>query len=155
MEAQIFLQMEKYGSLNVNKFSVGDELTFLLEGTEENWRTEYIENLIPQDNIIVFTNGLVNVENIIAIRSYKNARRGKSIAYGLYNFGAGWGLFSLIGSAFTDEVSLNFGTAAVVATSALAGFIIQKISKHKTYKMGKRRWLRILDMRVEPKVINP
>ena len=63
-------------------------------------------------------------------------------------FGLGWGLFSL-GATFADE-PLTLGTAIVVRTSLATGWIIQKIFRHKTYNFGKKRRLRILDLRVEP-----
>jgi len=134
ISAQVFLQMEKYGSTKVDRFSVGSELTFLVKGDEENWRTEYIEKLVPEE----------------AIRSYKSGKWSRVIAGNLYTFGASWGLYTVIGSIFTDEVELDWSTAIVVGTSAALGFLIQKIFKHRTYVMGERRRLRLLDLTVDP-----
>jgi len=150
----IFLQMEKYGSTKVKKIAIGSEVTFLLHGEDEYWRTEFIENLIPEKNIIVFTNGMVNVEDIAAFRKFTIGKWAKGFAYNMYTFGASWGIYTVIGSIFTDEAELSWRTAIIVATSFVVGFIVQKTIQHRTYRFGKKRRLRILDMRIEP-LINP
>ncbi len=140
---QRFVQLEKSGSLRISKFYIGDEITFRL-GTEKYWYTETIQDLLIDDNIILFTHRGVKPEDISAIRSFRN--RGWSRAWGLklYVFGTAWGGFSLLGPF--AGIPLTSLAWIVPATSIVTGFIIQKLFKSRTLKIGKKRRLRMMNL---------
>ncbi len=146
VNAQLFLQIEKAGSLKTIKYQIGDQVTFKLKGAEQNYRTEYIENIIPEENIIVFSNGMANLDDITAIRSFHPSRWSKPVGASLMSFGLGWGFFSLVGAVVGTPMTIS--TAVVVGTGFGLGWLIQKIFVHKTYRIKNKRRLRILDLRV-------
>ncbi len=141
---QKFVQIEKYGSAKVKKYYIGDQLTFRIKAFGKAWLTETIEDIYLADNMILFNNRIVKLQDITAIRSYKRSQWSGPLAKKLYVFGLAWGGFSLLGTL--AGVPLTWTAAIVPGTAFATGFLLQKIFKHKTYKLGKRRWLRILNM---------
>ena len=142
--AQKFLQIEKVNSLKVRKFYIGDEITFQVEDFPDYWRTEIIDNILVEEEVLLFSQGMVNVGDIKAIRTYDTRPLANRASIGLYSFGAGWVFFSLadalLGGALTWSVAIVSGTAFAT------GFIFKQIFKHRTHKIGKRKRLRLLDL---------
>ncbi|HEB62321.1 MAG TPA: hypothetical protein ENI82_04130 [Bacteroidetes bacterium] len=142
--AQKFLQIEKVGSFKVEKFYIGDEITFQSMDEKNLWRTEVIKDLILDEDILVFNKGMLKMKDIYKIRTFHGASGAKKIAYSLYSFGAGWVLFSLVDAVFGG--TLTWGVAIVSGTAFATGWLIKKIFSTRTYKIGNRRRLRILDL---------
>ena len=93
---QKFLQIEKYGKTKVEKFYIGDELTYQLNGDKKTWYNGTINDLLVDDNIIVFENRAINMKDISAIRTFKHAELSRSLSLQLIAFGIGFGGISLI-----------------------------------------------------------
>lgn len=142
--AQKFIQMEKYGSAKVKKYYLGDQLTYKLKEFPDTWTTSTIEDIVMSENIVIFNNRSVNLSELIAIRSYKPSRWSVPIARSLYRFGLSWGVFSLLGPL--AGFPLTWAAAIVPAAAFTTGFLIKSIFKHRTFRLGKRRWLRMLNM---------
>lgn len=143
--AQNVLQIEKYGSAKTKKIFIGEELEYRLKGTDE-WRLGVIERLIPEQEIIVFGDRYINMKEIEALRYRRGwAKASRQI---FFFFGAGWSGFALIGTATDGNPSTNYqwSDALVTGVSWLTAWLIPKIFKYKTVKLGKRRWLRMLDL---------
>ena len=147
--AQKFLQIEKYGKTKVTKFYIGDELTYQIKGDKKTWYTGTINDLIIDENLILFENRAVKMKDITAIRTFKNAVLSRSLSFQLYAFAGGFGLFSLLASA-VGWWQISAFTIIVVGTAFLAGLLVRHIFKWKTYKLGKRKWLRMLDLTPQP-----
>ncbi len=146
---QKFLQIEKYGKTKVEKFYIGDELTYQIKGDKKTWYKGTINDLFVDENIILFENRAVNMKDLTAIRTFKRAGLSRSLSLQLYVFGAGYGGFSLLAAAvgWWEVTAL---TVIVVGTALAAGLLVRHLFKWKTHKMGKRKWLRILDLTVKP-----
>ena len=145
--AQKILQIEKYGNPKARKYFIGDEITYQLKG-EKDWFTETIEDIILSENAVLFTHHLVKIEDIGAIKTYKNRRWSKSLGQNLYLFGGSWVFFSLIGPLV--DWPITKAIYIVPAIAVVTGWLIQKIFKSKTYKLGKKRKLRLLDLNMTP-----
>ena len=144
VEAQKFLQMEKIGSLKVKKYYVGDVLTFQLRGEGDYWFTEAIEDILQAEGLVLFAHRVVKVEDIVAIRTYKMKRWSVPLSKNLVRFGVSWGVLSLLGTL--GGVSLTWAAAIVPAGAFVIAGIIRVAFKKRTYKIGKKRRLRLLDM---------
>jgi hypothetical protein len=142
--AQRFIQMEKYGSAKVKKYYIGDELTYKLREYPNDWTTSIIEDVILSENLVVFNNRAIKLDEITEIRSFKPARWSSALAKNLNRFGVSWGVFSLLGPLV--DTPITWAAAIVPASAFAAGFLIKRIFKHRTFRLGKRRWLRMLDM---------
>ena len=58
---QKFLQIEMYGKTKVEKIYVGEELTYQIKGDKKTWYKGTINELIIDENLIVFENRAVKI----------------------------------------------------------------------------------------------
>ena len=90
-----------------------------------------------------FDKRYTELENITAIRTYQNKNWSTGAAISLYTFGATWLGFSGVSALFPPEPPeipdpFTWGDVGVAATAAATGFIVQRIFRHTTYKLGKK-----------------
>lgn len=149
---QKILQIERYGKAKTQKIFIGQPITYQLKDAREyGWYTGVIEDYMVDDNLIVFKDRLINIDNI---HSLKYERGWPSFAkYTLGTFGLAWSGFALIGTATDGDptTSYRWSDALVTGTSLLFGLGLPKLFGTKKIKFGKRKRLRMLDLRV----INP
>lgn len=139
---QKFLQIEKIGSLKIKKFYIGDDLNYRLKG-DKTWYTGTIQDLIIDENIILFENRYIKMDQIRTIR--KKLQWSQSLGSQMYIFAASWLFFS--GTAdLIGWWEVRWDTAIIAGSALVGGFLIKKIFKYKKYKIGKRRRLRMLDI---------
>jgi len=147
LSAQKFLQLEKAGSFKVKRYHPGEEVTFKIKG-DDYWYTEDILDVLIEDQIVLFTYRAIPIGDITHIRSFKQKKWSKPVGQQLYNFGAAWLLFSL--GATIGGTPLSESSFTVPLAAGTLGFLVQKIFRHQTYKIGKRRRLRLLDLSFQP-----
>lgn len=153
--AQKVVQLEKRGNPETQKFKIGDELIYTLKD-DETWYTATINDILPEENIILFENRLVKVADITALKFYNNRNWSKNIGNSLFTFSGGWVLFGLIDRAeIADRVGLNqqdpgrapWDLILIPAGVAIVtGILIKQIFKQHVKKMGKKHRLRLLDL---------
>ncbi len=146
---QKILQIEKYGKTKVQRFYIGDELTYQLKGDKKTWYNGTITDLLVDDNIILFDNRMVNLKDIAVIRTFKTAGLSKSLSRQLYAFALSFGGFSVL-ATLVGWWELTAFTAIAVGSALVAGWLVRQIFKWKNHKMGKRKWLRMLDLTFKP-----
>lgn len=146
LPAQKILQMEKYGSLKTKKYYMGNHLTYRLKG-DKTWYRAKLEDIKVEDKIVIFNNRYVELQDIQAIKTYQNRAWSRKIGGSLVVFGASWSLFAAGGMLVdTERFAYRRSDAMVTATSILSGLLVRQLFKSNTYKMGKRRWLRLLNI---------
>ncbi len=148
---QKYLQLERVHSAKTRKYLPGDEITFQLNNGL--WYTRVIDDISYERQFVLFANGHVALDSIVAFRSYKSSRWSKSLGNQFYNFAAVWALYSLVDQAVSND---GFDPAVVLvvpATSVATGFLIKKLFKHRTYRIKRnkegevKKWrLRALDL---------
>jgi hypothetical protein len=153
---QKYLQLERLHNPKTRKYFPGDEITFRLNNGL--WYTRVIDDISYEGQIVLFANGHVAVDSIMAFRSYKSGRWSRSIGNQLFNFAAAWVLFSLVDEAVSDDPFQNIPKSSVMvpATSVATGFLIKKLFKHRTFRIKRNRdeevkkWrLRAMDLTVK------
>lgn len=152
--AQVVLQMEKYGTPKTKKFYIGQKITYLLNGQTE-WFDGTIDDLITDRNLVVFDKRYTKLEDIAGIRTYQNRGWSRAAAGSLYTFGLAWTGFSLVSSLVkVDPPDINdpytWGDVGVAGVSIGLGYLVQRMFRHNTYKFGKKRRLRLVDLTVVP-----
>ena len=140
---QKYIQIETRNRYKVKRFTVGETLTFKLEGKDEVWRTQEITNILPEQNIILMDNQMVKIENIACFRRERSFFQG--VARQLYKFGAAWLLYSA-GDHLVAKTPFTKKDLNVPATSLATGFILQKSLKYKYTRFGNRKRLRLIDL---------
>jgi hypothetical protein len=142
---QKFMQIEKYGKTKVHKFYIGDELTYQIKGDKKTWYNGTINNLLVDEKIIVFENRAVKMSEIIAIRTFENAGVSRSMSFILFTFATGYGGITLL-ATLVGWWEITPFAVVVVGVALAGGLLIRHLLKWKTHKMGKRKWLRMLDL---------
>ena len=153
---QKYLQLERLHSTKTRKYQVGDEITFQLNNGL--WYTRVIEDISYERQFVLFANGHVALDSIVAFRSFNNGRWSRSIGNQFFNFAAAWVLFSVIDQAVSDDPFEDIPKSAVIipATGVATGFLIKKLFRHRTFRISRKkegevkRWrLRAMDLTVK------
>lgn len=144
--AQKLLQIEKAGTLKTQRYYIGDEVIFQLSGELENhWFKERIVDIMVDSKSILFTNRLVKISDITKIRSFKNQGWSRGLSNNAFVAAGSFTGLSLIAAAFT-EFMLSPATIIIPGTTIVAALIVRFIFRRKTYRIGKKRRLRVLDL---------
>ncbi len=147
---QKFLQIEKRGSLKVVKYYIGDDINYRLKG-DKTWYTGTIQDLIIDENIILFANRYIRMDDVQTLR--KRKKWSGSVGRQLYYFAGSWLFFSAAGTLVGWE--LRWDTVIIPATAVVVGWLIKKIFKYKKYKIGKKHRLRMLDLNLKKPIFGP
>jgi hypothetical protein len=153
---QKYLQLERLNSTKTRKYQPGDEITFQLNNGQ--WYTRIIDDVNYEQQLLLFANGHVELDSIVAFRSFNSARWSRPIGNQLYNFAAAWVLFSIVDQAVSDDPFQDIPKSAYIipASSVATGFLIKKLFKQRTFKIKRNKagevtkWrLRVLDLTVK------
>jgi len=134
LNAQIYLQLEQANSLEVRKYSPGEKITFRMKQFGDNWISDPILRILPEDDAIVFYDQIVHLDSLMG-------------------FGSSWLLFggAIEGLRSIDAIDTQyeFGTdTAIIGLSTLAvGYLTQKLWSKAVKKMNRRNRLKIIDVR--------
>jgi hypothetical protein len=111
----------------------------------EDWKTEKIQSINYDTQIIVFTSGYEHLDNIIKVRRYKPWVR--QLGLKLMQFSAAWFLYGGISELINDDFSFGWDHATIGGGALVTGFVMYKLAASTTYdvKGGKDR-LRIIDI---------
>lgn len=146
LSAQKVLQLETYGKLKkTRKYYIGDEVTYQLKG-DDLWYTSVIERILEKEDIIVFKDRFIQLDQIRAIQSLHRRERARHFATTLNVFGVAWSVFALGGSIAVDDFSYRKGDAITSATALGLGQLIKWIFQSKKYRIGRKYRLRALDL---------
>lgn len=143
---QKVLQIEKFGSPKTEKIDMGVLLTYQVNN-DEIWSQGYIQDLRVDQNVIEFEDRFVRLDNITALR-YKRSWP-KQLGTQLALFGLAWSGYALIGT-LTDgnpDTSYRWSDAAVTGAAAGIGLSLPLVIGDRTVRLGKRKRLRMLDLR--------
>jgi hypothetical protein len=151
---QKFLQLERLHSAKTRRYLPGDEITFQLNNGQ--WYTRVIDGISYERQFILFANGHVAVDSIVAFRTYAPAKWSRPVANQFYNLAVAWALFATVDQAVEGEGFDPTYVLAVPATSAGLGFFIKKLFRHRTYRIRRsedgevKKWrLRAMDLTVK------
>lgn len=141
--AQTFLQIEKKGSFKTERYYVGDLIHFQLEG-EDYWYEESIEEIFLAEGVIHFTNRVIPINKISAIRDYDYYYGMKSLGNKLVIFAGSFTALSLLATLADWELSID--TAIIGGSAVVLGLLFKWIFKHKTWKVKGKTRLRLLSL---------
>ena len=147
LSAQLFIQIEKRGSLKTERFYKGDLLLFQLEG-EDGWFEETIEDIYVEENLVLFTNRIVPLDKIKAIRDINRYEFLKNLGNRLIVFSGVFFTYSLLATLAGWTLSIDTG---IIGGSALVvGLVFKWLFKHKTWRIKGRKRLRALSLNPIP-----
>lgn len=150
--AQKFIQLELPGDPIASKYYEGSSIAYKLVDYPDEFFNKRIEKIDIENNLLVFDDGFINVDDITHIRRFRPWA--KALGYSLNTFGVVWIGYGALGAAFVDDddrfgdEGSRFGwdTAIIGTTAIVAGWILRKWLYKKDYKIGKHARLRMLDI---------
>jgi len=143
VSAQVYLYLEDMMQVKAIKIPQGASVSIkTIENPE--WTNYQLQRLLPEDNVIIHPNGMINLNEITHLRMQR--KWVTALGSSLQTFGVAWGVYGLIALASsTGTVELS-----VVAVGSLvpiaAGYIMKKLWKYKKYKINSKHRLKILDL---------
>lgn len=146
IHGQEYLQIEMHNHPETIKYHLGQKIQIKTKQVDE-WHAIVLQKFIYESATIIHEQGLLQLEDITAIRETRPGIGAMSIA--LTTFGGGWLLFGVIGQGLDDRA--EFGTREIlIGVAALAtGWGLKKAFYKRDYVMGKRYKLRLLDLRMQ------
>ena len=135
------------------QYLIGSRIIFKLEKNKENdiWYSEIIKDFDIDRGLIIFDSWEVHYKDIISLRNPYAHGGAKVTAKLLQGFGLGLIVFSTLGRVTKDCPNCN-EALVVGGGSLLIGWIIDKLTGVKNYKLGKRNRLHLLDLSFKPSV---
>lgn len=149
--AQKVLKLDTPKNPSKAAYYIGSTIIFKLENNKDNtiWYQERIVDLDTDRGIIQFESWKIHVSDIITVKN-PNARRFlRTTGTMLKGFGLGLIFFSTIGRVAPQCDNCN-EALVVGAGTTLVGWILERLSGVKSYKIGKRNKLRLLDLTPKP-----
>ncbi len=150
--AQIYLQLERAGTVKVRKYASGEYITFKSTEHPEYWQHGPIYKILPEEKSVVFADRITYLRDISHFR-YKRSWP-QAIGNNLMVFGISWfgfaGLIELTSELDLIDSPYRFGTdtAIIGGTALVTGFLTKRLFTTVTKKINKRNRLRIIDLRM-------
>jgi hypothetical protein len=140
---QVFLQLEVDREVMPLRFTPGDIFVYKSTETGDDWQTRRIERLIVEDQIIVFADSWLNIQDITRVRVRNQP--GWVLGKILTTFGSAWFVFGGIAHLATDY-TFTWRDFTIGAVGVGLGWLITKFASRRTYKLGKKHRLRVVDI---------
>lgn len=164
---QKYLQLEKRNSPKTEKIPMGSMVSIKTKEFPKSWYSGRLDDVIPEEGIIVFDTKAVRVEDIIVLRKndgsfvYKMAKWLSTALRALGINVAFWGTFDALISdreqleTSEDRKDLLVTYWAIGAGSYLSGLLLNNLFKLGSYKIGKKWQLRALDISIKNPLLHP
>ncbi len=146
LHGQVFLQIEKMNSPKTVRLYEGTMLEYALIEYPDIWRKSSIQEIIPESDLLLFDDNYHKPEELAALRFNRPVISG--IGTKLVQASAVWFVYGGIAS-ITPEYNMSSGEMIFGASVAAFGYLIKKLFGKRKMKLGKRRNLRIVDLRME------
>ena len=154
VSAQIYVQLERAGTLKTTRFTSGDVLTFQLRNDDTGWNERMIHSIDVERNRINFGDVIVHVDSITAIRfegrSLAPVILGTALQVGGVNLMLYVGYDAIFRDSKLDWTAMGFGVLNIAAGTA-----IKRVFKYKIFKPGPYKRIRLLDLNFAPVKPNP
>jgi hypothetical protein len=143
--AQKMLLVEHVHRVRPDKFYVGQQFTFQLDG-DAYWYTRTLQDILPESNSILVDGYLVNIDDITAIKVHRR-RIWKVIGGALVSLGISLGA-SAIGAAIYEDWDQNY--PLIIGGGAASFGIGVWLLKRRTLYLKKKHRLRVIEIKFDP-----
>lgn len=148
--SQIFLQLERYDHVQDLKYAKGSKIHFKTDKHPDAWRKGTIDKISVQDSIIYLKDDFIHLSEITHIRTYHGA--GIALSTMMYTFSGSWFLFAGI-AWIAQRFEPGYDTLVIGGTAGILGWVANKFIAKRSYKIGKKNRLRLLDLSL-PKIVS-
>lgn len=148
LSAQNVLQVERFGSLRKVRYMAGDEIEFQTTRLPGIWVRKTIVEIFPDEQVIRFEDELTNIQTITKVRRINDSWVKKVVVGFLYSSAVSTTIYSTLAWIFGTPPNWISITLATVPWGL--GWLVNKIFKYNTYRIGKAYRLRALDLNFYP-----
>ena len=148
VKGQQFLQLETINDAETKKYPLGTSITLKTKQLDE-WQTIKTESFLYDDQTIVYDGGLLHLEDITAVLEHRTAVN--VLSRSLTTFGTAWLVFGLFTGKLDKDENTGYSDLAIGVSSVAAGWALRKAFYKRSYKMGSRYRLRLIDLRMDVK----
>jgi hypothetical protein len=145
LQSQVYLQLERFNNPKALKFGISDKLEYKLKEYPDQWKTDYILDLKADEQLLVFEHSYYHLQDLKAIRLRYPAIKG--IGTKLMQFGGVWYVFGGLGTVTISDYTMSQRELVIGAGFAATGFLLKSLFYKKTVRVGKRKRLRVVDLR--------
>ena len=146
--AQIYLQLEKAGTLRTIRYTEGDALTFQLRNDDKGWYERTIVSIDVSRNRLVFPDVVIHIDSIAMIKLERKAVAAQIIGTALQAGGINLILFTGYNAIFQDR-ALDWTAVSSGVLNIALGTFLKKIFRYSVFRIGPRKRLRLLDLNFE------
>ncbi len=122
-------------------------IEFKVKEFPDTWRKERIEEIIPDGNVLLFSDGFEMIENIIKVRRVNPPA--KYLGRALMVFAASYAIYGVIADLGFGDDAINATNIGIAGASLGTGFLLERAFGEKYYGIGKTSRLRIVDLRFQ------
>ena len=141
-QAQEVLLLEVKNQVEAYRYVPGDVLIYRAKESKE-WQQRTIIRFIPESNLIIFDDGMVNLNEIGYVQRHNYIAKGAGKL--LAGFGGAWLLFGgILGVAGKED--FTWTTLAIGAAGIGLGQLFIHVAGKRNYKMDKYNRLRLIDI---------
>ncbi|HLF65945.1 MAG TPA: hypothetical protein VI603_19435 [Saprospiraceae bacterium] len=148
IHAQIYLQLEKAGTLKTIRYSEGDVLIFRLKNDDKGWYERIILSLDVKRNRLIFPDVVIPIDSIEAIRLERKAVAAQIIGTALQAGGINLMLFTGYDAIFHDR-DVDWTSMGSGFLNIAIGTVLKRIFRHAVFRISTRKRLRLLDLNFE------
>jgi hypothetical protein len=143
---QVYLQIETVNSPKTTKIYEGSIIEYAHKDYPKIWRKSEIVDIIPETNLLLLEDNYINPSEIVALRFNRPVVSG--IGKKLIQASAVWFVYGGIASLAIDDYTISKREIIIGASAATIGFLVSKLFGKRKMKIGKRKNLRIVDIRM-------
>ncbi len=147
LSSQIYLQIEIFNNPRTIKYHSNDVIEFKVKEYPDTWRKERIEEIIPDGNVLLFSDGFETIDNIIKVRRINPPA--KYLGRALMVFAASYAIYGVIADFGFGDDAITGTNIGITGASLGTGFLLDKGFGQKYYGIGKTSRLRIVDLRFQ------
>jgi hypothetical protein len=140
--SQKILLLEVRNQVDAIRFMPGDKLIYKTAANRE-WNQQTIERLLPETNIILFDNGMINVDEIKMVRVYTPVARAAGKL--LTGFGMTWLIFGGVLTAAGRE-PFSWTNLAIGGAAVGLGQLFMRVAGKRNYILDQYTRLRLVDI---------
>ena len=144
-DAQLFLQLEKAGTLKTIRYTEGDLLTFRLKNDDKGWYERTIVSIDVPGNRIIFPDVTLSVDSIEAIRLERKAIVAQLLGSALQVGGINQILFTAYYAIFQDR-KLQWSSMGFGALNIVVGTVLKRLFRRPVFHINQRKRLRLIDL---------
>ena len=145
LDAQVYLQLERFNNPESKKIHMGESLEFRLKEFPDTWKKFEIIDLSADQQLVIMEDQYYNVSDFKDLRFRHPGV--KSLGLRLMQFSGVWFIYGGVASLVDDEFSIGGPEITVGLSAALVGLVMNKIFDKTRVKLSNRQRLRVIDTR--------